>query len=378
MAAGYGLTMAANKKLLMLPGDGIGPEVMREVRRIIDWMARRRMVSFDLAEDLVGGAAIDARGTPITDDTMQKAKQADAILFGAVGGPKWERLGFQLRPELAILRLRKELDLFANLRPATVLTPLVDASTLKPEVVRGLDLMIVRESTGGIYFGEPRGIETLPGGQKRGFDTESYTTGEIERVARVAFELARKRKGHVTSVEKANVMQSGLFWRQTVAALHERAFADVQLEHMYADNCAMQLVRNPRQFDVIVTSNIFGDLLSDLASMLTGSLGMLPSATLGAPDTSGKRLALYEPIHGSAPDIAGRGIANPLAQIFSFAMLLRYSFAMDEDAALIERACTNVLASGLRTADVMGPGTAKVGTSVMGESILRELDKLSA
>jgi 3-isopropylmalate dehydrogenase len=370
--------MAANKRLLMLPGDGIGPEVMREVRRIIDWMARRRMVSFDLAEDLVGGAAIDARGTPITDDTMQKARQADAILFGSVGGPKWERLGFQLRPELAILRLRKELDLFANLRPATVLNPLVDASTLKPEVLRGLDLMIVRESTGGIYFGEPRGIETLPSGEKRGFDTESYTTGEIERVARVAFELARKRKGHVTSVEKANVMQSGLFWRQIVTALHEREFADVQLEHMYADNCAMQLVRNPRQFDVIVTSNIFGDLLSDLASMLTGSLGMLPSATLGAPDTSGKRLALYEPIHGSAPDIAGRGIANPLAQIFSFAMLLRYSFAMDEDAALIERACTNVLASGLRTADIMGPGTAKVGTSVMGESILRELDKLSA
>jgi 3-isopropylmalate dehydrogenase len=235
--------------------------------------------------------------------------------------------------------------------------------------------MIVRESTGGIYFGEPRGIETLPSGEKRGFDTESYTNSEIERVARVAFELARKRKGHVTSVEKANVMQSGLFWRQTVTALHAREYADVQLDHMYADNCAMQLVRNPRQFDVIVTSNIFGDLLSDLASMLTGSLGMLPSAALGAPDNTGKRLALYEPIHGSAPDIAGRGIANPLAQIFSFAMLLRYSFGMEEDAALIERACTNVLASGLRTADIMGPGTAKVGTNVMGESILRELDK---
>jgi 3-isopropylmalate dehydrogenase len=287
-------------------------------------------------------------------------------------------LGFQLRPELAILRLRKELDLFANLRPAIVLAPLVDASTLKPEVVRGLDLMIVRESTGGIYFGEPRGIETLPDGSKRGFDTESYTTAEIERVARVAFELARKRGKRVTSVEKANVMQSGLFWRQTVTALHQQAYADVQLEHMYADNCAMQLVRNPRQFDVIVTSNIFGDLLSDLASMLTGSLGMLPSATLGPADASGKRLALYEPIHGSAPDIAGRGIANPMAQIFSFAMLLRYSFGMEEDAALIERACTNVLRSGLRTADIMAPGTAKVGTNVMGESILRELDKLAA
>jgi len=259
-----------------------------------------------------------------------------------------------------------------------VLDPLVDASTLKAAVVRGLDIMIVRESTGGIYFGEPRGIEALPSGEKRGFDTETYTTSEIERVARVAFELARKRKNHVTSVEKANVMQSGLFWRQTVTALHEREFADVGLGHMYADNCAMQLVRNPRQFDVIVTSNIFGDLLSDLASMLTGSLGMLPSATLGPADAAGKRLALYEPIHGSAPDIAGRGIANPMAQIFSFAMLLRHSFGMEEDAALIERACTNVLASGLRTADIMASGTAKVGTSVMGESILRELDKLAA
>lgn len=370
--------MAANKKLLILAGDGIGPEVMREVRRVIDWLDRRRIVSFDISEDLVGGAAIDARGTPITDETMQKAKDADAILFGSVGGPRWEKLGFQLRPEIAILRLRKELDLFANLRPATVLDPLVDASTLKPEVIRGLDLMIVRESTGGVYFGEPRGIETLPSGEKRGFDTESYTTSEIERVARVAFELARKRKHNLVSVEKANVMQSGLFWRQTVTALHEREFSDVALSHMYADNCAMQLVRNPRQFDVIVTSNVFGDLLSDLASMLTGSLGMLPSATLGAPDASGRRHALYEPIHGSAPDIAGKGIANPIAQIFSFAMLLRYSFGLDEDAALIENACTRVLASGLRTADIMAPGTAKVGTNVMGESILRELDKLAA
>src|ERR1700761_3283658 len=370
--------MPANKKVLILSVDGIGPEVMREVRRVIDWMDRRRMVSFDLSDDLVGGASIDARGTPITDETMEKAKDADAILFGSVGGPKWDGLGFQLRPELAILRLRKELDLFANLRPAVVLDPLVDASTLKPDVIRGLDLMIVRESTGGIYFGEPRGIETLQSGEKRGYDTESYTTSEIERVARVAFELARKRHNHVTSVEKANVMQSGLFWRQTVTALHERDYADVQLDHMYADNCAMQLVRNPRQFDVIVTSNIFGDLLSDLASMLTGSLGMLPSATLGQVDASGKRHALYEPIHGSAPDIAGKGIANPLGQLLSFAMLLRYSFGMDEDAVLIEKACVNVLKNGLRTADIMAAGSARVGTGVMGESILRELDKLAA
>ena len=368
--------MASNKKLLILPGDGIGPEVMREVRRVIDWMDRRRLVSFDVSEDLVGGASIDARGTPITDEAMEKARATDAILFGSVGGPKWDTLGFDMRPEIAILRLRKELDLFANLRPAIVLDPLVDASTLKADVIRGLDLMIVRESTGGIYFGDKQRTAT------EAFDTETYTTSEIERVSRVAFELARKRAkdgvAKLCSVEKANVMQSGLFWRQTVTALHQREYADVQLTHMYADNCAMQLVRNPRQFDVIVTSNIFGDLLSDLASMLTGSLGMLPSATLGAPDATGRRHALYEPIHGSAPDIAGKGIANPLAQILSFAMLLRYSFDMTDDAALIERACTNVLASGLRTADVMAPGTAKVGTSVMGEALLRELDKLAA
>ena len=370
--------MPANKKLLILPGDGIGPEVMREVRRIIDWMDRRRRVLFDVSDDLVGGAAIDARGTPITEATMLAARETDAILFGAVGGPKWDTVGFDARPELAILRLRKELDLFANLRPANVLAPLVDASTLKPDVVRGLDLMIVRESTGGLYFGEPRGIETLPDGRLRGFDTESYASDEIERVARVAFELARRRKQRVVSVDKANVMQSGLFWRRTVTALHRGDYGDVELRHMYADNCAMQLVRNPRQFDVIVTSNMFGDILSDLASMLTGSLGMLPSATLGAVQPDGRRHALYEPIHGSAPDIAGKGIANPMAQILSFAMLLRYSFAMEEDAALIETACTNVLASGLRTADIMVPGAARVSTGVMGESILRELDKLAA
>jgi 3-isopropylmalate dehydrogenase len=370
--------MPANKRLLVLPGDGVGPEVMREVRRVIDWMDRRRHVSFSLTEDVAGGASIDRNGTPITDETIEAAKEADAVLFGAVGGPRWDKLGFDMRPEIAILRLRKDLGLFANLRPATVLDPLVDASTLKPEVVRGLDLMIVRESTGGIYFGEPRGVETLPDGQQRGIDTEVYTTHEVERVARVAFDLARKRQNRVTSVEKANVMTSGLMWRQIVTALHQREYPDVELAHMYADNCAMQLVRNPRQFDVIVTSNLFGDLLSDLASMLTGSLGMLPSATLGAPDSSGRRHALYEPIHGSAPDIAGKGIANPMAQILSFAMLLRYSFDMDDDAKLIERACTNVLASGLRTADVMAPGTAKVGTSVMGESVVRELDKLAA
>ncbi|HUC19268.1 MAG TPA: 3-isopropylmalate dehydrogenase [Acetobacteraceae bacterium] len=370
--------MPANRTLLLLPGDGIGPEVMTEVRHVIDWLARHRAVSFEIAEDLVGGAAIDALGTPIAAETVARAKAADAVLFGAVGGPKWDSLGFARRPEIGILTLRRELGLFANLRPAVVLAPLAEASTLKPEIVRGLDLMIVREATGGIYFGEPRGVETLPDGQKRGINTEVYTTNEIERVGRVAFELAQKRAGRLCSVEKANVMESGLLWRETMTALGKREFPEVSLSHMYADNCAMQLVRNPRQFDVIVTSNLFGDLLSDLASMLTGSLGMLPSATLGAPDASGKRPALYEPIHGSAPDIAGKGLANPMAEILSFAMLLRWSFALEEEAALLERACTNVLASGLRTPDVMAAGCKEVGTAKMGEAVIRELDRLAA
>ena len=370
--------MPANKKLLLLPGDGIGPEVMTQVRRVIDWMGEHRHASFELGEGLVGGAAIDAEGGAISAQTVARAKAADAVLFGSVGGPQWDHLGFAGRPELAILTLRRELGLFANLRPAIVLEPLLDASTLKPEVVRGLDLMIVRESTGGIYYGEPRGIETLPDGQQRGVNTEVYTTSEIERVARVAFELARKRQNRVCSVEKANVMESGLLWRQVVTALGAREFPDVSLSHMYADNCAMQLVRNPRQFDVIVTGNLFGDILSDLASMLTGSLGMLPSATLGNPDPdTGRRYALYEPIHGSAPDIAGHGIANPLGQLLSFAMLLRHSFGMEDDAALIERAATNVLASGRRTADVMAPGATQIGTAVMGDAILAELDTLA-
>jgi 3-isopropylmalate dehydrogenase len=370
--------MAARKKLLLLPGDGIGPEVMREVKRVIDWLERRRGIGFEIEEDLVGGASIDARGTPLADSTVELAKQADAVLFGSVGGPAWTTLGFDKRPELAILGLRRELGLFANLRPAIVYDPLVAASTLKPEVVRGLDIMIVRESTGGIYFGSPRGIETLPDGQKRGVNTEIYTTHEIERVGRVAFDLARKRGRIVASVEKSNVMESGLLWRQTIAALRDAEYADVTLNHVLADNCAMQMVRNPRQFDVIVTTNLFGDILSDLAAMLTGSLGMLPSATLGAIQPDGKQHALYEPIHGSAPDIAGRGVANPLAQILSFAMLLRYSLSMEDIAGEIERAIVRVLGNGLRTADIMAPGAARVGTGVMGEAVLRELDKAPA
>ncbi len=370
--------MPANKRLLILPGDGIGPEVMGEVRRVIDWMAKRRAATFDVKEGLVGGAAYDVHGTPITDETMAQAMEADAVLLGAVGGPKWDDLPFADKPERGLLRLRKDMDLFANLRPAVVFDALADASTLKEEVIKGLDIMIVRELTGGLYFGEPRGIEDLPDGTRRGVNTQVYTTPEIQRVARVAFELAGKRGNRVCSVEKANVMESGILWREEVQKVHDTEFAGVELSHMYADNCAMQLVRNPKQFDVIVTDNLFGDMLSDTAAMLTGSLGMLPSASLGAVDGSGRRLALYEPVHGTAPDIAGKGLANPLATLLSFAMCLRYSFGMDEDADLMETAARKVLDGGLRTADIMQPGKARVSTSVMGEAITRELDKLAA
>jgi 3-isopropylmalate dehydrogenase len=370
--------MPANRKVLMLPGDGIGPEVMRQIRRVVDWMDKRHAVRFDITEDLIGGASYDKHGVPMTDAVLDKAMSTDAVLFGAVGGPRYDVLPFDKKPERALLGLRKELGLFANLRPATVFPELAEASTLKTELVSGLDIMILRELTGGVYFGEPRGITTLPDGSKRGVDTQVYTTGEIERIARVAFELARKRKNKVMSVEKANVMHTGVLWRDTVTALHAKEYKDVELGHMYADNCAMQLVRNPRQFDVIVTDNLFGDLLSDLASMLTGSLGMLPSASLGAPDATGRRKALYEPIHGSAPDIAGKDMANPLAQLLSFAMMLRYSFDQPEDADLLEKAARNVLASGVRTADIMQPGKTKVSTTGMGDALLRELDKLAA
>ncbi|MFT8807181.1 3-isopropylmalate dehydrogenase [Gluconobacter sp.] len=364
-------------KLLVLAGDGIGPEVMREVARIVHWMSAHRGLKLDITEELVGAASLAVHGVPIRDEVVELARQSDAVLFGSVGDPAWSHVSFDKRPEVAILKLRKELELFANLRPAKLFDALIDASALKPEVVRGLDLMIVRETVGGIYFGEPRGIETLPDGSRRGINTEVYTTSEIERVARVAFDLARKRDNRVCSVEKCNVMESGLLWKEVVTDVHKREYPDVQLSHMLADNCAMQLVRDPNQFDVIVTGNLFGDILSDLASMLTGSLGMLPSATLGPVRADGRRNALYEPIHGSAPDIAGKGIANPLAQILSFAMLLRYSLNRGDDADLIETAVSNVLASGLRTGDIMSPGMARVGTEMMGQAVLREMEKLA-
>jgi len=366
------------KKLLILAGDGIGPEVMAQVQRVIDWMAKKRNISFDVSEGLIGGASYDRFGHPLTDETMADAFAADAVLLGAVGGPKWDDLPFEVKPERGLLRLRKDLELFANLRPAFVFDALAEASSLKLDLVKGLDIMIVRELTGGIYFGQPRGIETLADGQRRGLNTQVYTTSEIVRIAEVGFDLARKRGKKLHSVEKANVMESGLLWREEVQKLHDAKHTDIELHHMYADNCAMQLVRTPKQFDVIVTDNLFGDILSDCAAMLTGSLGMLPSASLGAADANGNRRAVYEPVHGSAPDIAGRDIANPLATLLSFGMMLRYSFDMTAEADLLDRAVKNVLDGGLRTGDIMQPGKAKVSTTVMGESIVRELDKLSS
>ena len=369
--------MSDNRTLLFLPGDGIGPEIMTEVRRVIDWMDKRRSVSFEITEGLIGGAAIDETGVPLPDETLEAAHAADAILMGAVGGPKWEVLPFEIQPERGLLGIRKELGLFANLRPAIVFDALAEASTLKTDVVKGLDIMIIRELTGGIYFGEPRGIEKIDGGERRGYNTLTYTSPEIRRIGRVAMDLAKKRSNRVCSIDKANVLETTVMWREEMVKVGEE-HPQVELSHMYVDNAAMQLVRNPKQFDVIVTTNMFGDILSDCAAMLTGSLGMLPSASLGAPNKSGQQAALYEPVHGSAPDIAGQGIANPLAQILSFSMLLRYSFDMFEDADFVDQAVQNVLDQGLRTIDIMGDGMTHVSTSEIGDAIIGELEKLSS
>jgi 3-isopropylmalate dehydrogenase len=364
--------------LLLLPGDGIGPEVMGEVKRLIAWMNQRGVARFETEEALVGGSAYDAHKVAVTDETMAKAKAADAVLFGAVGGPKWDSVPYDVRPEAGLLRLRKDLALFANIRPALCYPALADSSSLKREVVDGLDIVILRELTGGVYFGEPKTITDLGNGQKRAVDTQVYDTYEIERIGRVAFELARARRNKVTSMEKRNVMKTGVLWHEVIAQLHAREYKDVTLEHQLADAGGMQLVRWPKQFDVIVTDNLFGDMLSDVAAMLTGSLGMLPSASLGEVDPkTKKRRALYEPVHGSAPDIAGKGLANPIAMIASFAMALRYSFGMGKEADLIDKAIAGALAKGLRTADIKSEGTTVVGTTEMGAAILKEMEVLS-
>jgi 3-isopropylmalate dehydrogenase len=370
--------MATTHNLLLLPGDGIGTEIMAEVERFIAFFNKKsNKANFTTGSDLVGGAAIDKLGVPITDETMKKAQAASAILFGAVGGPKWDKVAYDIRPEAALLRIRKELDLFANLRPAICYPALAEASTLRREVVEGLDILILRELTGGVYFGEPKEIVTLENGEKRAVDTQVYTTREIERIARVAFDLARARGNKVHSAEKNNVMKTGVLWKEVVMETHKKHGQGVALNHILADNCAMQLIRNPKQFDVIVTDNLFGDILSDAAAMMTGSLGMLPSASLGAPDASGQRKAFYEPVSGTAPDIAGQGKANPIAMIASFGMSLRYSFGLAQEADMIEKAISNTLAQGFRTGDIMQPNMRAVGTTDMGKAILTELERLA-
>ena len=361
------------RKILLLPGDGIGQEVVAEVKKIIKWFNSKKSLDFDIDEDLVGGAAYDKHKNPITDEVFYKALESEAVILGAVGGPKYDNLEFSKRPERALLKLRKELKLFANLRPAICFKQLVDASSLKPEIVSGLDIMIVRELTGGIYFGEPRGIKLIENGERKGINTHSYTTNEIIRVARVAFELAKKRGKKVTSCEKSNVMEAGVLWREEVQSLKDKEFKDIELNHMLADNCAMQLLRNPKQFDVIVTDNLFGDILSDEASMLTGSLGLLPSASLGAKDKNGNIRSMYEPVHGSAPDIAGKGIANPIASILSFAMALKYSLNLDKESENLDQAVQKVLDDGLRTKDILSKGKKEVSTSQMGDAIISKL-----
>ena len=361
------------RKFLLLPGEGIGPEVVGEVKKIINWFNKNKSLDFEIEEELVGGVSYEKHGTPITDEVFYKALESEAGILGAVGGPKWDDIEFSKKPERALLKLRKELKLFANLRPAICFKQLVDASTLKPEIVSGLDIMIVRELTGGIYFGEPRGIKPIDNGERKGINTHTYTTSEIERVARVAFDLARKRKNKVTSCDKSNVMEAGLLSKEEVQALHDKEYSDVELSHMLADNCAMQLLRYPKQFDVIVTDNLFGDMLSDQASMLTGSLGLLPSASLGAKNKDGDMRAMYEPIHGSAPDIAGKGMANPIATILSFAMALRYSLDLDKEASALEQAVQNVLDEGLRTKDILSKGMKEVSTSEMGDAVISKL-----
>jgi 3-isopropylmalate dehydrogenase len=365
----------ASYKLLLLPGDGIGPEVMGEVERLIAWVNAEGLAKIETETDLVGGCAYDAHGEAISDATMKTALAADAVMLGAVGGPKWDGVPYDKRPEAGLLRLRKDLELFANLRPAICYPALADASSLKRELVDGLDIMIVRELTGGLYFGEPKEIKDLGNGQKRAVDTQVYETSEIERIAAVAFELARLRRKLVHSAEKRNVMKTGVLWHEVVTRVHKERYPDVTVQHILADNCAMQLVRAPKQFDVIVTDNLFGDILSDEAAMATGSLGMLPSASLGAADGQGRRRALYEPVHGSAPDIAGKGTANPIATIASFAMCLRYSFDLSGTADRIEAAIARVLDQGLRTGDIKQDGCRIVGTREMGGAILAALNR---
>ena len=356
----------------LLPGDGIGQEITLEAKKILNWADQNTDLDLDCFEELVGGASIDKHQTPLNDKTLEKIKKSDAIILGAVGGPKWEKLPFELRPERGLLKIRKELDLFANFRPAIVFDSLINSSSLKPEIIKNLDILIIRELTGGIYFGEPRGVEKINEKVSRGFNTLIYTTPEIERIAKVAFETALQRGKKLCSVDKANVLESTELWREIIISTSKK-FPDVQLSHMYVDNASMQLVRNPKQFDVIVTTNMFGDILSDCASMLTGSLGMLPSASIGY-DHSGNKKAMYEPVHGSAPDISGKGVANPLAMILSVGMMFKYSFSRSDISDLISKVINSILEKGYRTKDINDRNGKEVSTSEMGDLVLKELE----
>lgn len=366
------------KKILLIDGDGIGPEVVAQAKKILDFFNNNTDKKFETENALLGGCAYDAHGTPFPQETLKLAKESDSILLGAVGGPKWESLEFKHRPERGLLGIRKELELFANLRPAKVFNALADSSTLKREIVLGLDIMIIRELTGDLYFGEPRGVKTLKDGSRQGVNTMTYNSKEVERIARIAFDLAEIRDKKLCSIDKANVIETTEMWREVVTEIGQKEYPQIELSHMYVDNAAMQLIRNPKQFDVMLTGNMFGDILSDAASMLTGSLGMLPSASLGAKQADGKQFALYEPIHGSAPDIAGKNIANPVATILSLAMMFRYSFGYVKEADLIEKAIENILNRGIRTADIAKVGEARVFCSDMGDKIVEELKKLLA
>ena len=356
----------------LLPGDGIGKEISKEACKVINWISKNSDLDFNINEELVGGSSIDKLGEPLTEKTLEKIKKSDAIILGAVGGPKWENLSFEKRPERGLLKIRKELDLFANFRPALVFESLINSSSLKPEIIKDLDILIIRELTSGIYFGEPRGVENIDEKNQRGFNTLSYTTQEIERIAKVAFETAMNRSKKLCSIDKANVLESTELWRKVVIETSKK-YPEVELSHMYVDNASMQLVRNPKQFDVIVTTNMFGDILSDCASMLTGSLGMLPSASIGISEKGNKK-AMYEPVHGSAPDIAGKGIANPLAMILSVSMMLQYSFNDKTLSDLINKAVNSVLEKGFRTKDISNEGERVISTSEMGDKVLEELD----
>lgn len=365
------------KNILLIEGDGIGPEVVGQAKKIIEFFNENSDKKFSTSNALLGGVAYDETGTPFPEETLKLAKESDAILLGAVGGPKWESLDYGVRPERGLLGIRKDLALFANLRPAKVFNALVDSSTLKREIVEGLDIMIVRELTGDLYFGEPRYVKTLEDGSRQGVNTMTYNSKEVDRIARVAFDLAKARGGRLTSVDKANVIETTEMWREVVEEIGQKDYSDIELSHMYVDNASMQLVRYPKQFDVMVTGNMFGDILSDTASMLTGSLGMLPSASLGAKREDGKQYSLYEPVHGSAPDIAGQDIANPIATILSLAMMFKYSFGYHKESDMIEQSVENVLTKGYRTKDIASSDEETISCTKMGELIIDELKKLS-